>query len=169
MILLMKFGYPKTMFIIRAVAMLAILACILFIMNMAGIDHCWLLGFAGIFMAAMLITVVSPLFTWHEIDTDGIRLRQGMILKTCFPFLHIESVETHTMRSGILGLIPTRRRIVLASGSVGLVRIKLNHRRRFGMLLLRQADEIIIDLEEPGEFVRMANERLDELNKNSEI
>lgn len=156
----MKFRYPIQMFIIRALATLAILGYILFMMNTARINYSWLLGFALFFIAAVLITMVTPMFTQHEIDTNEIMLGQGMIFKAVFPLSQIEAVDIYSRKPGIFGLFSTRGRIVLASSNKGLVRIKLNHKRRFGMLLLRQADEIIIDLEKPEEFVKLANEYL---------
>lgn len=154
----MEFRYPRQMFAIRAMALLAILACILFIMVIADTNTGWLLGFSAIYMMAALITTITPMFTRHELDSDGIRLRHGLVFNTSFSFGHIETVESFARGAGLLGPAPRRGRIVLASGNKRLVRIKLNHSRRFGMLLLRQADEIIIDLEKPDEFVKLANQ-----------
>ena len=134
-------------------------------MEMAEINLAWLLGFALVFFMAVLITTVTPMFTQHKIDGSGILLRQGTIFKASFPFSHVEIVEIYSMKFNIFTLVSTRNKIILAGGVKGLVRIKLNHKRRFGMLLLRQADEIIIDLEEPEEFVKLANEKL---SKNSQ-
>ena len=156
----MNFRYPTFTYIIRTAGLLAILACIIFLMGMAEININWIMGFALVFFMAILITTITPIFTQHEIDANGILLKQGMIFKASFPFSHIEIVEIYGMNSSILGLISTRKKIVLASGNNGLVMIKLNHRKRFGMLLLRKADEIIIDLEKPEEFVKLANENL---------
>ena len=159
----MNFRYPLFTYIVRTAGLLAILACILFLMEMAEINIYWLIGFSLIFFAAIFITTITPIFTKHEINANGILLKQGIFFKASFPFLHIEAVETYGMKPSILGLVSTRSKIVLASGNKGLVKIKLNHRRRFGWLLLRQADEIIIDLEEPEDFVKMANEHLNSL------
>ncbi len=156
----MNFRYPRFTYIIRTAGLLAILACILFLMEMGEINMNWLLGFSLIFFMTVLITTITPIFTRHEIDTDGIILKQGVGFKVSFPFSHIEAVEIYGIRPGIFGLVSSRSRILLASGNKGLVRIKLNHKRRFGMLLLRRADEIIIDLEKPEEFVKLANEQL---------
>ena len=157
----MKFSYPKLMFTIRAIAFLAILACILFIMGMGDINNTWILGFAGIFIMAILIAHVSPIFTQHEVSKEGIRLRHGILFNEIFPYSHIETVEIHASKTGFLGPISRRHRIVLASGKNRLVRIKLNHKKRFGMLLLRKGDEIIIDLEKPEKFVKFAKEFLE--------
>ena len=137
---------------------MGILACILYLMGLAEISMTWLMGFSLIFIATITIAYITPIFTQHEINSQGITIRQGAIFNTLFTFQQIESVEVHNSRTGILGL--RRSRIVLASGNNGLVMIKLNHRKRFGMLLLRKADEIIIDLEKPEEFVKLANENL---------
>lgn len=132
-------------------------------MGMAEININWLIGFSIIFFMAILITTITPIFTKHEIDANGILLKQGMIFKASFPFSHIETVEIYGIKPNIFGLISTRSRIILASGNKGLVKIKLNHKRRFGWLLLRQTDEIIIDLEKPEDFVKLANEHLNSL------
>ncbi len=129
-------------------------------MEMAEININWLMGFSLTFFMAILITTVTPMFTHHKIDANGILLKQGMIFKASFPFSNVEVVEICGMKFSIFNLVSIRNKIVLASGIKGLVRIKLNHKRRFGMLLLRRADEIIIDLEKPDEFVKLANEHL---------
>ena len=156
----MNFHYPRFTYIVRTAGLLAILACIIFLMGMAEINIYWLLGFALIFFIAILITTITPIFTQHEINANGILLKQGMIFKASFTLLHIEAVEIYSLKLSVLDMVSFRKRIVLASGTKGLVRIKLNHKRRFGMLLLRRADEIIIDLEKPEEFVKLANEHL---------
>lgn len=156
----MKFRYPRFMFAIRAIALLTVLACLIYLMNNAELQSTWLFGFVLIFVLAIIITLITPMFTQHEINTDGILLKQGLVFKASFQFLHIETVEIYSIKPGIFGLTPARNRIVLASGNKGLVKIKFDHKRRFGMLLLRQADEIIIDLEKPEEFVKLASEKL---------
>jgi len=157
----MKFSYPKQMFAIRAMALLAMLACILLIMGNADIQIIWLLGFALSFVMAVFITTITPMFTQHEIDADSIKLNQGAVFKTRFLFSDIETVEIYCIKPKIISLLSTKNKIVLASGNKGLVKIKLNHKRRFGMLLLRKADEITIDLDKPEEFVKLANEHLE--------
>lgn len=156
----MNFRYPLFTYIIRTAGLLAILACILLVIGNADIQIIWLLGFSLAFFMAILITTITPMFTQHEINANGILLKQGMIFKASFPFLHIEAVETYSVKPSIFGLVSSKNRIILASGNKGLVKIKLNHRRRFGMLMLRRADEIIIDLEKPEDFVKLANENL---------
>ncbi len=157
----MKFSYPKIMFIIRTMTFLAILTCILFLISMGWISNVWLMGFSGVFILAILVAHTSPMFTQHEISNEGIRLKHGLNLNTIFPYDHIETVEIHTSKIGFLGPISRRNRIVLASGKNGLVRIKLNHKKRFGMLLMKKGDEIIIDLDKPDEFVKLANNFLE--------
>ena len=154
----MKFSYPKLMFIIRAIALLAILACILFIMSMGDISNTWMLGFAGIFIMAILIAHISPIFTQHEVSNEGIRLRHGILFNDIFPYNHIETVEIYAFHTSFLGPLSKRHRIVLATGRNGLIRIKLNHKKRFGMLLLKKGDVIIIDLEKPYDFMKQVNE-----------
>ena len=134
----MKFQYPRLMFGIKAMAFLAILICILYLMEMAEVSVAWLAGFSVIFILTILIAYITPMLTQHEIDSNGITLRQGLIFNTSFPFHLIESAEPYTSNVGFLGVISRRGRIVLANGSKGLVIIKLNHMKRFGMLLLRR-------------------------------
>ena len=150
------------MFAIRAVTFLAILACILYLMELAEISMAWLMGFSLIFIVTIIIAYITPMLTKHEINNDGITLRQGLIFNTNFHFHLIDSVEAHTSNIGILGQTSKRGRIILASGNNGLVIIRLNHKKRFGMLLMRQADEILIDLEKPEEFVKLAKENITE-------
>jgi hypothetical protein len=102
------------------------------------------------------------MMTRHEITGEGIILRQGLLFTAVFPFEKIESVELSNTRLWAFGLFQAgaRDRIVLASGNTNLVEIKLREKRRFSLLLWRSSKEIIIDVEKPGEFVRLANEKL---------
>ena len=160
----MRFNYPRIMFAIKALAFMAILACILFLMGMAEIDVFWLLGFSVIFIITIFVAYVTPMFTVHEID-QGIILRQGIIFTLIIPFNSIDCVESFPSGTGPLGPVSKGGRIVIASTGRNLVMIKLDHKRRFGMLMLRKADEIIIDLTNPDEFIRTANGLLEEKNQ----
>lgn len=159
----MKFRYPRLMFAIKAVVFLAILACILYFMGLAEVSLAWLMGFSFVFCLTVFIAHITPMLTQHEINSKGITLRQGMIFNDGFAFGHIKNVEIHASGGGFFGPVSKRNNIILASGNKGLVTVRLNHKKRFGMLLLRRADEIIIDLEKPEEFVRLANEHLNSL------
>ena len=139
---------------------MGILACILYLMGLAEVSMAWLMGFSIVFIITIFIAYITPMLTQHEINREGITIRQGAIFNSIFTFHQIDSVEVHMSKVGFFGLVSKRNRIVLASGINGLVMIKLNHRKRFGMLLLRKADEIIIDLEKSEEFVKLANENL---------
>ena len=114
----------------------------------------------GIFILAILIAHVSPIFTQHEVSNEGIRLRHGILFNDIFPYNHIETVEIYAFHTSFLGPLSKRHRIVLATGRNGLIRIKLNHKKRFGMLLLKKGDVIIIDLEKPYDFMTQVNEHL---------
>ena len=146
------------MFAIKAVVFLAILACILYLMGLAEVSLAWIMGFSFVFCLTVFIAHITPMLTQHEINSNGIILRHGMIFNDSFAFSHIKSVEVHVSSGGFFGPASKRDNIVLASGSRGLVTVLLNHKKRFGMLLLRRANEIIIDLERPDEFVKLANE-----------
>ncbi len=123
----MNFRYPKFTYIVRTAGLLAILVCLLFLMEMAEINIYWLLGFSLIFFTAILITTITPIFTQHEINANGILLNQGVIFKASFTFSHIEAVEIYSLKLNVLDLVSFRKRIVLASGTKGRVRIKLKH------------------------------------------
>jgi len=157
----MKFPYPRLHFGIRFFLLLGMLASLLFILGIPGTDRIWLAVFGLLFFIAISIVTLTPMMTQHEITGEGIILRQGVLFRATFSFGEIESVELSQARLWILGLFPTgaRGRIVLANSNRNLVSIKLKTRRRFGMLLLQSANEIIIDLEKPGNFVELANKK----------
>lgn len=153
----MKFAYPHHMFAVKGLAMLAMLACIVYLLGAAGIDMLWLIVFSVVFCIMVFVLFFSPFFTEHEIEGDGIILRQGLIFSISLPFARVERVGEFKAGTGPLGPVSRRGRIVIASTARNLVTIKLDHKRRFGMLMLRKADEIIIDLNEPDEFIKLAN------------
>ena len=157
----MKFRYPRVQFLIRFLALSAILAALLFLLMQPGASMLWLLCFCAVFIAAIAAVAVTPMFTCHEISPDGIVLRQGILFSAMFPFSEILDVQRHQAPLWSFGFVPrgVKGRIVLANANRNLVSIKLKERRRFGMLLMRSADEIIIDLEKPDEFVRMASDK----------
>ena len=157
----MKYHYPRLMFAIKAMAFLAILACIIYLMGLAEVSLAWQMGFSIIFVITIFIAFITPMLTRHEINNDGITIRQGAIFNTCFHFHLVDKVELQSSSTGLFGQVSGRGKIVLATGNKNMVRIKLNHKKRFGMMLMRKADEIIIDLEKPEEFVNLANEHLD--------
>lgn len=149
-------------FLIRTLTLSALLVCILLFTLTFSDALLWLSLFIFIFLLMIILTNLSPLFTSHEIDDRGIRLRQGILFSTRIPYSEIEKIERRTDPLWRLGLIRSRMRyrIVLASGNGGLVIIRLKTRRRFRSLLFKTGDEIIIDLNRPDEFVRTVKGRL---------
>lgn len=158
----MKFPYPRLHFGIRFFLLLGMLISLLFVLGIPGTDSIWLAIFCILSFIAISLVTLTPMMTRHEITEESIILRQGLLFKAAFPFEIIESVELSQARLWVLGLFPAgaRGRIVLANGNQNLVSIKLKTRRRFEMLLMQSASEIIIDLERPDDFVKLANEKL---------
>ncbi len=159
---MMRFRYPVSMFIIRSLALFIFLGIVDWLMVSMELSGDWILGFSLVFGLAIFITMLTPVFTSHEINSQGIILRQGLLFRLSFPFSSVESVESFRSPGFLFGLVSRRDRIMLASTTRGLVRIKLNHRKRFGMLLLRRAEAFIIDLREPERFIKMAREYIPE-------
>lgn len=157
----MVFRYPKLQFIVRFFLLLMMLVGISLLLLIPDTDMAWPAFFIAVFFVATTVTTLSPIFTAHELRAEGMILRHGILFKATFAFSDIQAVERFTTRLWAFGVMPSgaRGRIVLASTNSGLVSIKLKERRRFGMLLLRSSDEIIIDLEKPDEFVKMVNEK----------
>lgn len=158
----MKFTYPRLHFAIRFFVLLGLLVCILLLMTIPDMNWAWLVIFSAVFFTAITIVTFSPMLTVHEINETEIILRQGLLFTATFTFSAIESIESIQTRLWAFGLFPAgaRGRIVLASGNRNLVSVKLKNRKRFGLLLWRSSKEIIIDLERPDEFVKLANEKL---------
>ena len=153
----MKFAYPRLHYVIRSCFLFALLASMAaFTIAFSDISLFWPLVLIFIFAIFILLTNVSPLFTGHEINADGIILRNGMLFRARIPLGQIEKIERSRPRWKF-------KKIVLASGSSGLVLIKLKSEIRFKALLFRSSDEIIIDLVRPDEFVRLANEKLSQI------
>jgi hypothetical protein len=158
----MDFPYPRLHFAIRFFLLIGILVPLLLVMNAPEIDTLWLAGFGMIFFIAISILTLTPMMTPHEITGDAIILKQGLLFTATFPFGEIESVEQSQTRLWAFGLFQAggRGRIVLASGNRNLVEIKLKEKRRFGLLLWRSSKEIILDVNKPEDFVKLANEML---------
>ena len=157
------FSYPHRQFIIKTVALLAMLLCTLVLLNViSSVDLEWSLLFTALFGAAIFMVVVSPLLTRHEITADGIRLRQGRLFSVTFRFPEIIEVriENDSLWTMVVPLLGKKGRIILAGGNQGLVVITLKKKQRFGSLLFRSGNRIVIDLLRPAEFVSLANERL---------
>lgn len=148
----MKFAYPRLHFIIRTAFLFALLACMMiFTIAFSDIGMFWPVLICILFFIFILITNVSPIFTAHELTENGITLRNGILFSRSFNFNEIMKIE-RTRPSLKFG------KIKLASGTAGLVSIKLKSKTRFNSFLFRTSDEIIIDLVRPDEFVRMANQ-----------
>jgi hypothetical protein len=158
----MEFPYPRTQFGIRFLAQSTFLAIILYLLAAPSVDSFWPVAFLATCFLAIVLVSVTPLFTHHEIADDGIRLRQGILFSIHIPFGDIEGVDEVHTKMWAFGLLPVGAlgRIVLANGNRNLVSIKLKDRRRFPTLLWKSGREIIIDLVNPGGFVRLANEKL---------
>ncbi|MBA3045148.1 MAG: hypothetical protein KKH41_00755 [Candidatus Thermoplasmatota archaeon] len=158
----MDFPYPRLHFGIRFLVLTGLLASILYLMTINDINSAWLAGFIAVCFLAIVLVSATPLFTSHCITDDGIRLRQGLLFNTLLPFGEIKSVESTETKLWAFGLFPAgdMGRIVFANSNRNLVSIKLKARRRFPMLLLRSGKEIIIDLNNPSEFVKAANDKL---------
>ena len=157
------FSYPHRQFIIKTVALLAMLLCTLVLLNViSSVDWEWSLLFTVLFAAGILLVGISPMLTRHEITLEGIRLRQGLLFSATFLFPEIMEVrrENDPLWTMVVPLLGKKGRIVLAGSNQGLVVITLKKKQRFGSLLFRSGDKIIIDLVKPDEFVRLANERL---------
>jgi hypothetical protein len=161
----MKFPYPRQHFFIRFMALTTMLALAIYMLwtptlpEMAAIR---LAGFGAICFLAIGILTLTPLFTSHEMNDIGIHLRNGLNFNISIRFEDIASVEEIGSRPWTFGLLPSasRGRVILANGNRNLVSIKLSASRRFRSLLGRSFDEIIIDLVNPDEFVKMANKKL---------
>lgn len=158
----MNFPYPRLQFGIRTLIFSALLAINIYILAAPAVDALWLAGFVVISFLAIVLVSATPLFTTHEIDDEGIRLRQGLLLDVMLPFEEVESVSELQTKIWTWGMLPlgARGRIVLANGNRNLVSITLKKGRRFPMLLWRSGKEIIIDLVNPSEFVKFANAKL---------
>ncbi len=159
----MKSPYPRMHFIIRFLALSIILAAIIFIVAIPkGVDRVRLAGAGALAFLGIAIITLSPLFTAHEMDDIGLHLRNGLVFNISIRFDEIASVEEVGHKPWTFGLLPSmsRGRVILANGNHNLVAIKLKSRKRFRSLLARSFDEIIIDLVNPVEFVKQANQRL---------
>jgi membrane protein YdbS with pleckstrin-like domain len=158
----MKFPYSRFQFGIRFFLLIGILAPLLLVMRGPDIESIWLAVFGIIFFLAISLVTLTPIMTHHEITGEAIILRQGLLFKAVFPFEKIESVESSQTRLWAFGLFQAggRGRIVLASGNRNIVEIKLKEKRRFGLLLWRSSKEIIIDVNKPEDFVRLAKDKM---------
>lgn len=158
----MDFPYPRLQFGIRFCVMTCLLAAMLYLLAIPDTDRAWLAFFGIVFFLAIALTTLTPMTTGHEVSDGGIVLRQGLLFRESIPFRDIRSVQRLETRLWAWGLFPAGSwsRIILASGNRNLVEIKLKEKRRFGMLLWRSSGEIIIDLVNPDEFVKLANEKL---------
>jgi hypothetical protein len=158
----LKFSYPKRQFAIRALTLYCMLAAALAFTALSRVSLFWIIILFFIFFVFIFITNVSPLFTSHELAADSLMLRQGFAFSARFPFSNVEKVELHPEPLWTF-MIQRRRvkgRIILAGGNAGLVAIRLKSGRRFGALLFRFGSELVIDLKQPEEFVKLVNEKL---------
>lgn len=158
----MDFRYPRIHFAIIFLVLSTILAGSMLLLSRPGIDPFWLYSFGALLFLLVCAYALSPMATRHSVSDASITLCQGIHFKADIPFAEIQSVSRLEARVMTFGMVPlgSRGRIVLAGGNRNTVSIKLKRKRRFGQLLWRSSDEIIIDLVEPDRFVKLANERL---------
>lgn len=157
-----EFGYPKRQFAIRALALYCMLAAALVFIALSKVSLFWIIILFFIFFIFIFITNVSPLFTGHELAADSIMLRQGFVFSARLPFSNVEKVELHPepLWTFVIQRRKVKGRIIMAGGNAGLVVIKLKKGRRFGALLFRFGSELVIDLKQPEEFVKLVNEKM---------
>jgi hypothetical protein len=126
-----------------------------------------IIGWAGflVIIAVMgTVTVVfglSPALTEQRIGGMNIILRHGWYFQATVPLDNIRDVEE--TEEGVPGhgvnYLLGGSRLYITNSRVGLVRIKLNDRQMLGGLFGRFITDIILNVDEPGPFVRTLRER----------
>ena len=121
-------------------------------------------GFLVIVTIMGTVTVVfglSPALTEQQIGSSSLILRHGWYFQAKVPLDNIRDVDE--TEEGVPGhgvnFLLGGSRLYITNSRVGLVRVKLHDRQMIGGLFGRFITDIVMNVDEPGPFVRTLRER----------
>lgn len=157
----LDFTYPKGYLIVRLFLTLLLILLLAMIMLMFSISGVWSYITIAILIIYFIIVGVSPLFTDHWVTLTRLVLRQGWYFKVSIPYTEIESIG-RTDELGKYGLRSAlfKGKVYIVTSQQGLVSIKLRNPIRFLMILGKEANELIVSVEQSEAFVSAVRERM---------
>lgn len=134
---------------------------VLLLLQAMYIDPVYVLFFIALLVAFIILFGISPLFTDHWVTLSRLILRQGIYFKASIPYDNIRSVdETDEMAKVGVKFYLFGRKVFVTTSRNGLVSIKLKRPMRFTLILGKLADEVIVNVDNPREFVSSLKERI---------
>lgn len=155
------FDYNKKMFYFIIMLLFLSLILLLFVMIViVPVDIMWIAIITILFISILLVFGVSPLLTKHEIAEDKIILKQGLYFKAVVPIDNIKDVEPTKINARIgIKFSLTKLILYVTTSRIGLISMKLKKQMRFGYAWWKKTDEIILNVDNPEEFIRLVEER----------
>jgi hypothetical protein len=117
----------------------------------------------GSAMAVFFVVLgMSPFWTEHSIDGEGIILRQGWHFRIRVPLENVKAINFIDEVPKRLGIFVAQSRgtLNITSSNQGLVSLKLRRPQQFASVFWRKADMIVLDVKDREGFRRALEKEL---------
>ena len=155
------FNYDKKLFHFTTILLFSSLILTLFVMLViVPVDIKWSAVIVILFISILLVFGISPLLTKHQIAEDKIILRQGLYFKAVVPIENVKGIGFTDVNAKIcVKFSLTKPILYVITSKINLISMKLKKQMRFGYAWWKRADEIIFNVDNPKEFIRLVEER----------
>lgn len=154
------FSYSKRLFFQRFYLQILLIALVVLLVSPLFLDVplIWAAVILTIFVVYFVLYSLSPLLTTHTLTPDNLILRQGLYFRSTIPLGEIDSVEEieEYAKVGVKFAL-THKKLYVTASRYGLVQIRIKEPKRFPLALGKEADTIVIDVENRLRFVELAN------------
>ena len=152
-----RIDYPKHWFVVLTVIIEALIAY-LFLAALLDPNSIWRefwLVLCPLVGGVTFVFLAPPVFTHHSIDSNGLRLRMGLLIDAMIPLSSIESAkQTATTRGGLrIGIgarfFPIKGQLFVTSGFSNMVSLRLASPLSIGKLRKHKVEEVILNVSFP--------------------
>lgn len=152
--------YDRGQFLLNLFLLLVALGLsVVVVVPILGVD---IVLFSILLLGAIIVLVwgISPLTTDHQLDSQGITLRQGWYFKATIPLDLIEGVERvekGPLRTGVFFKI-IRSTLYVTTRRTDLIFLHLKREKRFSWALGKRTDKVIFDTKDNRRSIRLIND-----------
>lgn len=150
-----KYRYEKRSFILNSILLIILISAVAFVAVLPVTIDFWVILMIFVFFFLLIILGISPLFTYHEINREGIILRQGFYFQGRISFKNIRDIKrifSGPRRTGVFFKI-TGSTLFVTSRSYDLIEVALKRPQRFGWALGKRAERVVFDTDDNVKFL----------------
>lgn len=170
----MKFGYNKTILFVGPLLLIAVLIMIQFLIKDSN-DWKNVMYIILILIVSNIIIILFFNYSHHELRDSIIFINIGILFRGKISYENVKSIDyidKQPFRTGFgIYFSPFHKQIGVITVNENLISIKLKNPQRFGWGAIgKKANEIIINVNKPNEFVNAVREKIEtHKSKNGDI